>query len=124
VAKVATALSDTVKAKIKVEAGALAAVVGRLKACSGDSIDQLDVHLSTKNGKLDIVTKTVSATLRESLDATSSGEHSANMLWGTLHPLVSSLKGDAMVNIGWDAGPYHVWAKDSIYILSAKKANK
>lgn len=124
VGKVATNLSATVEPKIKVKAGALADVVGRLKLCSGDSIDQLDVHLSAKAGKLEVVTKTVSATLRESLKADVSGEHTADMLWGTLHPLIASLPPEATVNLGWEDGPYHVWAKDSIYILSAKKASK
>lgn len=117
----AAASFPTVKPKLTLEAGALAAVVSRLKACSGDALDQLGVTLTAKGGRVEITTKTVSAVLRESIKTKTPTECVAEMLWSTLHPLVTSLPGDALVNIGWDAGPYLVWAKDSVKILATKK---
>lgn len=117
----AAASFPAVKAKISVEAGELAAVVNRLKACSGDGLDQLGVTLTAKSGRVEITTKTVSAVIRESIKAKTPADCTAEMLWSTLHPLVTALPGDAMVNIGWDAGPYLVWAKDSVKILATKK---
>lgn len=113
------------RVKLQMEAGALSDVVGRLKACSGDSLDQLGLTLNAKaGGRVELVTKTVSAVLRESIKAKVTEDCSAEMLWSTLHPLVNALPGDATLNFTWDAGPYHVWAKDSVHILATKKTDK